>query len=628
MQGKQDRRGEFRGLIESLESRRLLSAGGLDSSFGKGGITNAGFTSDAGGGAMAVQSDGKIVEAGNTGDGQDVALVRYNANGTLDTSFGPTQSGKVLFRYASSGDVNTADAVAIQSDGKILVAASSGNILPTDTFDIFRFNADGSFDKSFGSNGKVNVNVGTFRSGSPSAISVQKDGKIVVAGSTGSEISGGSDFFVTRLNTNGSLDTSFGSLVGASSTLRSGKITVDFGGFDSVFGLAIDYNDTAATNPDYGKIVVVGGDFDSLGENATTAVMRLNTNGTLDTSFAGDGKRTDTLSGDKYAPAHAVTIVGDGYVVIAGGYSTDRSKTIAQGFLLRGYTPSGNIDTNFGTNGVTKTTFNGGETEAFSIINGFSQRLIVGGTAGEELGLAAYTLDGVLDPAFGKGGKTITSLGNTAAAIGDLANGPNRTILAAGGDDFGERALFRRRPDGLRQLTRSHGRPDHPQARWQIPRARFQPRYSDCYARSAPALRHARLLHRRRKRQCPESLRRQARHRQLHAQRHDCRGNTCDVQNRLRRYPGQPDFRHGHTLAGKHPHFQYDCDVYDQFQRVVRHRCSNQPDDYHSRHQSNATTNDDHAHGYRRCVCGGWLRRRHQLRDVCQIGSEGRQRTA
>jgi uncharacterized delta-60 repeat protein len=418
-----------RAAIESLESRQLLSAGNLDSSFGKGGITEAGFTSTSFAHDLAVQSDGKIVEAGSVGDSSDVALVRYNANGTLDTSFGPTQSGKVLFTYDTGDGGGYAAAIAIQADGKIVVAATRDGLAK---FDVYRFNSNGSIDKSFGSSGRVNVDVGTLRQGFPSAIAVQKDGKIVIAGSTESDF-GSDDFFVARLNTNGSTDTSFGPLVGTSKSLRAGKITVDFGGVDFANAMAIDYNDTASTNPDYGKIVVVGGDYDDLGENATTALMRLNTNGTLDSSFAGDGKRTDTLSGDKYAPAHSVTIVGDGNVFIAGGYSTDRAKNIAQGFLLRGYTPSGNINTTFGTNGVVKTTFNGGETEAFSIINGFSQRLIVGGTAGEELALAAYNYDGTLDPAFGKGGKTITALGQLANNIDAIAAGPNRTIIAEGG---------------------------------------------------------------------------------------------------------------------------------------------------------------------------------------------------
>ncbi len=597
MQGKRDRRGEFRGLIESLESRRLLSAGGLDPSFGGDGSVEAGFPkSTAAGRDMAVQSDGKVVEVGSAEDStgmNDLALVRYNTNGTLDTSFGPTQSGKVVLRYSSSSGFEVGEAVAIQADGKIVVAATRSE---GSKFDILRFNSDGSLDKTFGSNGLVNVNVGTLKQGEPSAIAIQKDGRIVVVGSVRSAFSSDDDFEVVRLNTNGSLDQSFGNLEGASQTLRTGQTTVDFGNDDDPSDVVIDYNDTAATNPDYGRIVVSGSSYTNAATAARPAIARFNTNGTPDTSFAGDGKRVDSLSGDTYSTAPAVAIVGDGYLVTAGGFSTNRQTEPAQGFLLRGYTPSGSINTSFGTNGVVKTTFNGGETEAFSIINGFSQRLIVGGIAGEQIGLAAYTLDGQLDPAFGKGGKVITpTSGNNQ--VEKLAPGPNRTIVAlTQAGDFSTNRYFDVGPTVSVRLTRSHGRPDNPQPRWQIPRARFQPRQPHRYARSAPALRHARLLHHRRKRQCPESLRRQARHRQLHAQRHDCRGNTCDVQNRLRRYPGQPDFRHGHTLAGKHPHFQYDCDVYDQFQRVVRHRCSNQPDDYHSRHQSDAATHDDLAH--------------------------------
>jgi uncharacterized delta-60 repeat protein len=437
-----------RALIETLEMRRLLSAGGLDTSFSGDGKVTAGFTDAfAGAAAMALQSDGKIVEAGASVEGGDVTLVRYNANGTLDTTFGPTQSGKVIIQDGPEDNLASGNAVAIQTDGKIVVGASTG-LDDSEKFDIYRFNSDGSLDKSFGSNGKVNVDVGLLTSGGATAIAIQKDGKIVVAGTVEhvNLITGINDNFeVVRLNTNGSLDGTFGVLKPTSNSLRTGMMQVDFGGDEEAWGLVIDYNDTAATNPDYGRIVVSGYQEDGV-VNTKTAVARLNTNGTLDTSFAGDGHRIDTLAGDKYATANAVTIVGDGYVVTAGGYAADRTKTLSEGYLLRSFTPSGAINTSFGTGGIVKTTLNGGDTEAYSIINGSFQDLIVGGTTGDQFGLAAYTLSGKIDPAFGNQGKVITSLlpsNNLNISVVDgLALGPNHTIIAGGGSQFGAARYF------------------------------------------------------------------------------------------------------------------------------------------------------------------------------------------
>ena len=126
---------------------------------------------------MAVQSDGKVVEVGSTSDGK-LAMVRYNANGSLDTTFGSAHTGKVVLRYNSSSDDEFGDAVAIQSDGKIVVGADRNG----EKFDVLRFKSDGTLDTSFDADGIVNVDVGTLKNGEPTAIAIQKDGRIVVVG--------------------------------------------------------------------------------------------------------------------------------------------------------------------------------------------------------------------------------------------------------------------------------------------------------------------------------------------------------------------------------------------------------------------------------------------------------------
>src|SRR5262245_34666415 len=190
-------------------------SGTLDASFGTGGKVTTDFA-DAGDGvgAIAVQPDGKLVAAGAaTINGQaDFALARYNRDGTLDTSFG--RGGQVTTDFG--GRYEGAGSVALQWDGKIVVAG--GSVIGFyDNFALARYGSDGTLDTTSGSDGKVVTNFGEV-SAHADSVAVQPDGKIVVAGYA--NIDGGEDFALVRYNSNGSLDTSFGS---------GGKVVTDFG---------------------------------------------------------------------------------------------------------------------------------------------------------------------------------------------------------------------------------------------------------------------------------------------------------------------------------------------------------------------------------------------------------------
>jgi uncharacterized delta-60 repeat protein len=155
---------------------------------------------------MALQSDGKIVVAGYSdtpGTGFDFATVRYNADGTLDTSFGT--GGFVIEDFSTLND--SAYSIAIQSDGKI-VAAGNASISGHSDFAVVRYNADGTPDTSFSGDGKVTTNINS-RDSDAGSMALQSDGKIVVAGGT-SSITGPYDFSLVRYNADGTPDTSFG----------------------------------------------------------------------------------------------------------------------------------------------------------------------------------------------------------------------------------------------------------------------------------------------------------------------------------------------------------------------------------------------------------------------------------
>jgi uncharacterized delta-60 repeat protein len=215
---------------------QLNRDGSLDSSFGVGGKSSADFGGFDFARAVAVQPDGKIVVAGYTSKGivdadRDFAVARIKTNGYFDNSFGT--DGKVTVDF---GGNDTALAVALRPDGKIVVAGTTGKGAGYD-FALARINADGTIDSSFGAGGKTTPSLGLKEEAT--AVALQPDGKIVVAGDT---LKGppGDDFVVARFNPNGLYDRSFG---------RGGRMTVDFGGNESGNGMVLQ--------PD-GKIVVAG----------------------------------------------------------------------------------------------------------------------------------------------------------------------------------------------------------------------------------------------------------------------------------------------------------------------------------------------------------------------------------
>jgi uncharacterized delta-60 repeat protein len=162
---------------------------------GTGKQTTAIGTGNDQGRSVTVQADGKILVAGTSFNGvnEDFALARYNVDGSLDTSF--DTDGKVITDFA--GFVDLVQSVTVQADGKILVAGSSNN-----DFALARYNVDGSLDTSFGVGGKLTTDFGA-STDEGFSVTVYTDGKILVAGSSNN------DFALARYNTDGSLDTTF-----------------------------------------------------------------------------------------------------------------------------------------------------------------------------------------------------------------------------------------------------------------------------------------------------------------------------------------------------------------------------------------------------------------------------------
>ncbi|HTP11794.1 MAG TPA: delta-60 repeat domain-containing protein, partial [Anaerolineae bacterium] len=161
---------------------RYTTAGALDGTFGNGGKATTGFDGKDAVLALGIQSNGKIIAAGNTytgtNDHYNFALARYTITGTLDTTFG--SGGKVKTDF--NGQLDSANALGIQSDGKIIAAGTAFDAAGTDSdFALARYTVTGTLDTTFGSGGKVTTDIfGSYDTAY--ALAIQSNGKIVVAG--------------------------------------------------------------------------------------------------------------------------------------------------------------------------------------------------------------------------------------------------------------------------------------------------------------------------------------------------------------------------------------------------------------------------------------------------------------
>jgi uncharacterized delta-60 repeat protein len=221
---------------------RYTAMGSRDTTFGANGVVHLDIAPDAVTTAMAIQSDGKIVVVGTTvpySETADFLVLRYNVDGTVDSSFG--SAGKAL---ADVGMYDAARAVLIQDDGKIVVAGGTeGEAYTPNNFALARFHPDGTPDMTFGTAGKV-ITPPIGYGGQIYALTQQPDGKLIAAGSAGTDHY--DDFALARYGGNGQLDSSFG---------NNGIATTDFfNGFIDNIG---DKAYTVLLQSD-GKIVAAG----------------------------------------------------------------------------------------------------------------------------------------------------------------------------------------------------------------------------------------------------------------------------------------------------------------------------------------------------------------------------------
>ncbi len=382
-----------------------FSNGSLDSSFGNGGKVTTSFSTQFDQVlAVAVQADSKIVAVGRaySGSDYDFAVVRYNADGSLDQTF--DGDGKVLTPVSPDNDF--AYSVIIHPDQKILVGGiASGNLA------LVRYNPDGSLDTSFQGDGKVTL-AADFMFG-PYALERLPDGTIVASANANTGVN--RDFAAVRVKPDGSIDTSFDG---------DGIVTTPVL-FSNDFAHAI------AVQPN-GKIVVVGSTENGSITSRDFAVVRYNLDGTLDTSFDGDGIATIPILSST-DDAYSVAIQPDEKIVVAGRTSISATNSA---FAVVRINPNGSLDHSFDGDGksITPVQDRGSGASGVSIqpdgkivASGYSY---TGSTT--DFAIVRYNIDGSLDTTFDADGKAITPVLNSFDEAYSLAIQPDGKLVAAG----------------------------------------------------------------------------------------------------------------------------------------------------------------------------------------------------
>jgi uncharacterized delta-60 repeat protein len=451
----------FKPHVEALEDRTLMNAGALDTTFGTGGLltTNLSYTA-LNSNSVAVQPDGKILVAGvstaaNVGE---FSVARFNADGSLDTTFGGT--GLVSANIAL-GSTDQAVGLVLQPDGKVVVAGDTNAGGAQENFGVMRFNPDGSIDTTFGNNGSVIID---FYNGDDylSAIGLEPNGRIVVAGRSDTH------FALARLNADGSQDADFdgdGKLMfDFAATITGGKLT---GSTDGINALTIQQN---------GDIVVAGFtnvsvDLQYIATNPILwnfALGRFNyIDGTLDTKFGRGGLQVVDYLGSPNgnAPngpsdiATSITTLSDGRLAVAGwteygggGQNYDLAILTTLGVVDPTFNADGEVVTDFSpnfqsgslgqpdiqdqANGITV------QPDGHIVLAGFSGQANTASNADPQppatsaFSLARYNPDGTLDQNFGFHGLVTTKFNNNSLDnITDVVMQPNGAILAVGTSD-------------------------------------------------------------------------------------------------------------------------------------------------------------------------------------------------
>ena len=372
----------------------MAAPGDLDTSFDGNGKKTINFGGIDSANAVLVQSNGRIVVAGDGAAANSFCVARLRANGAFDTTFGSGGRRTIDF----GGDSGSLLGAALQPDGRIVLAGRSDLQVA-----VARLNPSGSLDTTFSGDGKKLFSWGGFSEAT--SVLVLPNGKILLAGFSGPE---GGNIQVARLNANGALDNTFGT---------GGKAPVDFGGDD--FGLAM-------ARQANGRIVVAG-----QSSAGGAVVARLRASGTLDPDFGVNGRVT--LPGGGIA--RAVLVQPDRQIVVAGNASGSAMMTVTR------LHPNGSSDITFDGDGTATIDFGSLADLAGDAVLQPDGKIVVAGStqADEDVAIARLNANGSPDTTFGVAGKATVDFGVATFGFA-VALQPNGRIVVAGqrtaGNDF------------------------------------------------------------------------------------------------------------------------------------------------------------------------------------------------
>jgi uncharacterized delta-60 repeat protein len=383
-------------LMAFTPTASAATAGSLDTSFGQGGYVTVALGSSVGAAAVAVQPDGRIVTAGEaTVDGENVIVsTRMTPSGDLDPSYGV--GGITTVQINGGAGVDSGAGLALQPDGKIVIAGGghNGTYGPL-SFAAVRLTTSGALDPSFGNGGITTVQISPYSLAN--AVVIQPDGKIVLAGTAQFSHN---EFAATRLNANGTLDTTFGSHGITTLTPTGGA-----------WGLARQSD---------GKLVLAGQtNYSNPQISGAQQFMaaRLNTNGALDTSYAQRGIALIPVGGT--ALGYGVALQSDGRAILAGPAWTNTNVNAAVRL-----TTSGTIDRSYGSNGIATVNDAYG---ANGIIIDASGKVLLPSVGPSVLRL---NTNGSADQTFGTGGNVVVPFGSNGAANGAALQADGKIVLA------------------------------------------------------------------------------------------------------------------------------------------------------------------------------------------------------
>lgn len=399
-----------------ISSYAFSQPGSLDNSFGTNGVTIKDIQNDSYDELhdIAIQADGKIIVVGyakNYG-----FILRYSAAGLLDSSFGKNGMVKVFFK--AGFDENIINAVAIQTDGKIVVTGGGYKYAyPKFDFSVARFFADGKPDSSFGNNGITITNIDS-SNGQSNAVVIQKNGKIVITGTTNK--GNAYALAVVRYNTDGKIDESFGAS-GIATLYRSGFLIM---------------SNVSCTINDDGKIIAAGSLHTVQNPANDIFLFRFNGNGTPDSSFGTNGQVTTGFSGND-ENASAIYSLKKNKLLVCASIMNENTRS---DFAVIKFNDDGTTDKSFGKNGIAKAHFGGNDQNdfAYDMAVQSNGQIIVGGYSYNIprqyalLALARFNSNGDIDTSFGRQGISTLPTAYKNSQASTLAIQSGNKVIAGG----------------------------------------------------------------------------------------------------------------------------------------------------------------------------------------------------